>query len=502
MLIQLDFRGRLGRTAGQVIVERIFDVRHVVAEQNDNRRFIHLAEVVHQILDLLIRLLNQRQILLGIRIQRIKLEVYVFRKIVIYRVVAAVILNRDVEQEQRIVGLLLVLVVQVDDLVERGFVADIAAQILGRCIVKRVNVQELIKAHQRICLVACPARAVIRMHANRVVALLLEDGCHGFRVVVHVLQHRIAAGLEERIGIAGQKLVFRVAGAAAEGRDNQLACDGVWLTAQRVHERHDIIGVLQTQITENRQIRKGLVHHGDDVRLYIVCRCGLILLGDRGQNRRCVFLGIVGRRLDKQRIHVDGEVERHAVFAVGGYLTPCTDVEVAAADRGEQHKAGQHDGGQTKASCAGAQLLLRKAQELDGEHPPDQAGDRANDDFKRNRPLETVECFGSRAGGIQIPRNNRFVSDLDGIVVADAENQKDKIEKYNRKTGASGNRTEQKENTVVKQDICPECQLVWPEAFAVRAAVLKNFHHEECRKRRQQEENVREVGREELLTQT
>ena len=87
-------------------------------------------------------------------------------------------------------------------------------------------------------------------------------------------------------------------------------------------------------------------------------------------------------------------------------------------------------------------------------------------------------------------------------MVADAENQKDKIEKYNRKTGASGDRTEQKENTVVKQDIYPECQLVWPEAFAVRAAVLKNFHHEECRKRRQQEENVREVGREELLTQT
>lgn len=105
--------------------------------------------------------------------------------------------------------------------------------------------------------------------------------------------------------------------------------------------------------------------------------------------------------------------------------------------------------------AAGAQLLLRKAQEFDGEHPPDQAGDGTNDDFERNRPLETVECFGSRAGGIQIPRNNRFVSDLDGIVVADAENQKDKIEKYNRKTGASGDRTEQKENTVVKQDICP-----------------------------------------------
>ena len=182
------------------------------------------------------------------------------------------------------------------------------------------------------------------MDTHGLIALCRQHRCHGFGLIVDILQHRVAAVLEECIGVACQELVFRVAGAAAPCRYHQMTGDRVFLLTQRADKRHDIVHILQMQIAQIGEIGKGLIHDGDDIwilfvgffyRVYILAVCENIF----GSGCR-----VAARFRIKHRTDVHDKVKKHTVLAVCRDLTPCTDVEVSLSEYGNQREGDdQHE---------------------------------------------------------------------------------------------------------------------------------------------------------------
>ena len=132
----------------------------MIAEHQNDRRLLLLAEVIDQFLEGGVRLLDEREVLLSVVVGTFWFG-DVHGGLVIAVVIAAVILHGHVKHEHLFAGH--TALVQIDDLAVALAVTDIVADLLGRGLLlfEVVDAVEAIEAQQRIDVLAVPPLGVI-----------------------------------------------------------------------------------------------------------------------------------------------------------------------------------------------------------------------------------------------------------------------------------------------------------------------------------------------------
>ena len=142
------------------------------------------------------------------------------------------VLDGHVEEEQPLLrGLVLKLI---DNLLKGGLVADIA-MLFGDGNVHILHAFKLVKAQQRIRLVALPGGALARVEGKGAVAVFFEKRSQRGGRLQNVLLVGDAARRQECHRVAGQK--FKFAGAGSCAKDG-----GVAVPTDAVVQRVDVIG--------------------------------------------------------------------------------------------------------------------------------------------------------------------------------------------------------------------------------------------------------------------
>lgn len=111
------------RDTVRLIEKFLLDGRLMVAEHNENGRLSLCREVVDQLFEGLIGLIGERQILLCLGVRTRLVGELHFGGVILNRV-AAVVLNRHIEQKQRCAFVLMLKLP--NNLLEIGIVADVA----------------------------------------------------------------------------------------------------------------------------------------------------------------------------------------------------------------------------------------------------------------------------------------------------------------------------------------------------------------------------------------
>ena len=283
----------------------------MVAEEHDCRRLIHLGEVADQLLHGVVAVPHERQVLVNRRILVLLLagEVDALVEVTVaVPVVAAVVLHRYVEHEQRRVFPLVL--VQLENLLVACAVADKIAHTTG-VSGKIVLIILRFKAEEAVDVCAVPRGGQIGVNRRRLVAERIQTrGQIGhFALDEHLIRRAVVR--QERHRIAGEELQLGVGGAAAEGRNSQLTADGVLLTLhQLVHIRHGVLVGLKR--TDRAEIREGFVHDHDQIGRFRALFAGEFALCGRKRVRAVAL-----RLLDKRAGRAAQEVENLAVLAAG-----------------------------------------------------------------------------------------------------------------------------------------------------------------------------------------
>ena len=253
------FHGQVVRAlAKQLLIEGSGELALVVAEEDNHGGLVHLAIVVDELFQGVVRLAHERQVLLRIAAgtEHGALQSDGAGQVVPALVVAAVVLHGDVEDE---VLLPLPLLRDGLDGLEVAGVGDIAADILriGHVGVEHLLVKAHVLVHQR----PIPAGRQVGVEGGGVVAHGLGQGDQGRLVILDVELVGHGAAGQEGGAVAGEELVFHVGGAAAGDGRVHPALDGVVL--QALEEGDDLLVDLEPVV--DAHICKALVHDADEV---------------------------------------------------------------------------------------------------------------------------------------------------------------------------------------------------------------------------------------------
>ena len=252
----------------------------VIPEHNHDGGLVKGPEILHQGAEGRVGLARQGEVLLrhGVLPRRVG---YGDLRRVVRHGIAAVVLDGDVEQEQRL-PFLLVLKLP-DNLFKVGLVADVAVlEGLGHIHVVAALVG--VEAQPGVGPVSLPRGPLPGVEGQGGIALRLQNGGQGGGGPQHILLVGDAARGQEGHGVAGEELELGVAGAAAKrGNVEHAALQSV---GQVLEELRALI--VRMQVLVDGEIREGLVHDGDDRGLFLIkLRDGLRALN------ACSLVGII-----------------------------------------------------------------------------------------------------------------------------------------------------------------------------------------------------------------
>ena len=288
----------------------------MVAEQEDHGGLLHLGEVVDQILEGLVALVHQGEVLVH-RLEavfQLPGEPHLLGQVRPRHLIGRVVLHGHVEEEQ---GLpLLLLLVPADQVLIVAPVGDVAGARVPphvRPILEIALEIDLIEAVVGVHRGPVPAGGAVGVGGDGGIPqglhLAHQGGVAGGDV--HLVGHR--AGGEEGGGVAGEELVLRVGGGAAEHGGVGVALDGVLGEgAEKGHGVH--VGL---HPGEDGEIGEGLVHdhdhvHRPDAPVRRGRRIGGVAGALPGQGRQRL-LGVAVRLLHLHVFQAHGEVEHQAV---------------------------------------------------------------------------------------------------------------------------------------------------------------------------------------------
>ena len=236
----------------------------VVAEEEDQGGLLHLGEVAEQVFEGLIALVHQGQILVDrveAALQRPG-EPHLPGQVRPRHLVGGVVLHGHVEEKQRLPRLLLL--IPADQVLVVALVGDIAGFFVPPHVLPVLEVPlkvYLVKAEIPVNRGTAPAGGAVGVGGHGAVT----QGGHlphqgGIAVGdIHLVGHR-ACG-QEGGGVAGEELVLRVGGGAAEHGGVGVALNGV--LRQGAEEGHGVRIALHAG--QHRKVGEGLVHDDNDV---------------------------------------------------------------------------------------------------------------------------------------------------------------------------------------------------------------------------------------------
>ena len=144
----------------KLLIESRIEGRTVIAEETYDSGLIGITEILDKIFECIIRLTDERKIVLSIVIGRAVIRCKIRQMDIVSHIIVVIgkvsmVLHRNTEQEQRLLGL----IVDIGDLMESLKIGDITSYILSvRSEV--ISCIELIKSEQRILLTSVPPVAV------------------------------------------------------------------------------------------------------------------------------------------------------------------------------------------------------------------------------------------------------------------------------------------------------------------------------------------------------
>ena len=359
-------------------IEAVFDKRLMIAEHQNDGRFILLPEIADEVFKGLVGFFDQGEILVRLRILSFcGSEIDRLIKVVKDLVVAGVGLHGHVEQEKRLIRFFFL--VHFFDLLKIVGVADVTSEddvLAGIALFEQPLVQliavsgglvavqdifvdhildgdEIAKPHQIINADPVPAAGVIGMKGVCSVALGQKRGDKARLLLFDIELIGVAASRKEGHGVAGEELILRVACAGSDGGNVHVALDRVFIHA--VDEGHK--GFVRLQIADHPKIGEALVHDDDQVRRDPLLPCGRYgdglmssvgihpLTDQRGlQNARRGFLaagendvldlgGVISGRLHQPEIFcVQREFQNRTMMVVAPGLVEEVGLEAVVRD--------------------------------------------------------------------------------------------------------------------------------------------------------------------------
>ena len=228
----------------------------MIPEHNHDGGLVKDPEILHQGAEGRVGLARQGEVLLrhGVLPRRVG---YGDLRRVVRHGIAAVVLDGDVEQEQRL-PFLLVLKLP-DNLFKVGLVADVAVlEGLGHIHVVAALVG--VEAQPGVGPVSLPRGPLPGVEGQGGIALRLQNGGQGGGGPQHILLVGDAARGQEGHGVAGEELELAGAGARAEHR-------GVGVAIHRVVQGADVVGDAGAEghVSVVLKVGPGLVHDGHNI---------------------------------------------------------------------------------------------------------------------------------------------------------------------------------------------------------------------------------------------
>ena len=388
----------------------------MVAEEHDGGRLVHLGEVVDEFLHGIVAVPHERQVLVNRRVLVLLLagEVDALVEVAVaVPVVAAVVLHRHVEHKQ---GSVLVLVlVQLENLLVACAVADIIAH-AASIRRKIVLIILLVKAEEAVDVGAVPRGGQVRVNSRRLVAERIQTrGQIGhFALDEHLICRAVVR--QERHRIASEELQLGVGGAAAEGRNGQLAADRVLLTLhQLVQVRHRVL--IGLEVADRAEIREGFVHDNDQIgRFRALFAAEFALCGREG------IRAVTVRLLDKRAGRASQEVENLAVLAAG------LPESQSGADRLDARIGddGQHKHARQRKQSAEVPALVYLEAALHQAHTQTEQHSRSDrtEHGKLHRRRISFGYVGCCADGGNVAQHDRRAAEQHDVVVDQAVNHR------------------------------------------------------------------------------
>ena len=250
----------------QVVLERGAQRRPVVAEEDDHRGLVDVFKIVQQIIQRLVRVFQQRQVLVRLPVVVVAVVIDVLVEVVARVSVGAVVLHRDVIYEERLAFGLILIKIRDEPVVRH--VADVVAQSLVTLIV--VDRVKLVEAHVVVNDIPLPVLGQIRMHGHGAPALLAQDAREAVFIVLRVQVIRRSARRQERRAVSGQDHVLRSAGAGTVHIHMQARRERVLVRVEPVEYGPDVLA--DFDVPDVAEVGVALVHDEDDVRRRDVLR--------------------------------------------------------------------------------------------------------------------------------------------------------------------------------------------------------------------------------------
>ena len=277
------------------------------------------------------------------------------------RVVAAVILHRDVKKKNR--PLLLLLLVDFLKVPEIRGITDISPDPfrIGQIVLRR---NKIIEAKKRIHLISLISGFQIRMKGSCGISPILQEPGKRLLRAVDVLRVGNSVRVQKRNRITCQKLILGVCRSSSVNRRQHPALLDI-RSLQRMDIRKSVL--IGFKAIDGRQICKGFVHDNNDIHRFILVRLFLVRLrilrpcvsGIRLlillQNTLCLFRRIPGGNRLLQVSLCKGQIaENIAVMLRSDVRVP--EIDSRKVGKNDRHQRCSHG----KTDNALLPILLRK----------------------------------------------------------------------------------------------------------------------------------------------
>ena len=228
----------------------------MIPEHDNHGGLVCQAEILHQILESLVRTLHEGQVLVRLWIFSLIFagKPYFLFKIVVGPLISAVVLHGYIEDKQLILRIFLGFH-HLDQLLVIRLIAYIVAKFLAALV--KFLVQERIKSHILIAFHPVPVFSGIRVHCHAVISLVLQGTDHGIGIWFYIELVGNGIGRQQGHGVPGKKLKLCVARHGTEHGHTKAAPDRVFLKAVHKGEIFCIGGKIACRL----KLCQALVHN-------------------------------------------------------------------------------------------------------------------------------------------------------------------------------------------------------------------------------------------------